>query len=146
MDLKQYLHVREAVLTLAENIENKKRMSYTAGAQNVLHNFVSDSEFVGTNQLQNALTHFMKQVRGVSSYVKHPDVEPSESLMSRAADLINYTCLMVANAIDMGRDVGEIPMFHPNKDFFSFVAKAKEDEPLAKVATDFYDYNFGPHH
>lgn len=106
MNIDRYLKIREEILAKAKEVEDKKRISYTAGDQNVLRNFASDSEFVGTNQLQNCLTHFMKQVRGISSFVVNPDVEPSESLASRAADVINYVCLMVANAEEMGRDTG----------------------------------------
>lgn len=106
MNLDRYLQIRESILSKAKEVEDKKRISYTAGDDNVLRNFVSDSEFVGTNQLQNCLTHFMKQVRGISSFVVNPEVEPSESLASRAADVINYVCLMVANAEEMGRETG----------------------------------------
>lgn len=106
MNLQRYQEIRSAVLNEAKNVEDKKRLSYTSGDANVLRNFVSDAEFVGTNQLQNCLTHLMKQVRGISSYVQNPDVEPSETLLSRAADIINYVVLMVANAEDSGRYTG----------------------------------------
>mgnify|MGYP001213482374 CR=1 FL=1 len=106
MNLKRYQEIRAEVLNEAKSVEDKKRLSYTSGDANVLRNFVSDAEFVGTNQLQNCLTHFMKQVRGISSYVQHPNVVPSETLLSRAADIINYVVLMVANAEDSGRDTG----------------------------------------
>lgn len=106
MNLDRYLQIRDKVLSTAKKVEDDKRMSYTAGDDNVLRNFLSDSEFVGTSQLQNCFTHFMKQVRGIASFVQHPDVKPSESLLSRASDLINYAVLMVANAEDSGRDTG----------------------------------------
>jgi hypothetical protein len=156
LNLSRYLAIRESILAKAKEVEDKKRISYTAGDDNVLRNFVSDSEFVGTNQLQNCLTHFMKQVRGISSFVVNPEVEPSESLASRAADVINYVCLMVANAEEMGRDTGlgyvNQRFYEPDpkvastwlkRSGFSFVATNPEDEALAKVATDFFDYNFG---
>jgi len=170
--LGRYLEIREAVLAMAKEVEDKKRISYTAGDQNVLRNFASDSEFVGTNQLQNCLTHFMKQVRGISSFVVNPDVEPSESLASRAADVINYVCLMVANAEEMGRDTGlsgkkpimyvedgimnvadwkkilsspwwNAPVFSSQLPPCSFVSTDKDDKPTAKVLDDYYTYTFG---
>ena len=150
MNLSRYLEIREAILSKAKEVEDKKRISYTAGDQNVLRNFVSDSEFVGTNQLQNCLTHFMKQVRGISSFVVNPDVEPSESLASRAADVINYVCLMVANAEEMGRDTGlqsvlhDNPLFASNKAYYSGTTWLKKNEAeFAKVMGDHYDYTFG---
>lgn len=137
MNLTRYLEIRESILSKAKEVEDRKRMSYTSGSVDVLRNFVSDSEFVGTNQLQNCLTHFMKQVRGISSFVVNPDVEPSESLASRAADVINYVCLMVANAEEQGRVTG-LEYVNP-----------LEDNPMwvpdwsARLATQAHDYNFG---
>ena len=162
MNLDRYLQIRELILSKAKEVEDKKRISYTAGDQNVLRNFVSDSEFVGTNQLQNCLTHLMKQVRGISSFVVNPKVEPSESLASRAADVINYVCLMVANAEEMGRDTGlekkpenlldnNLKLYAGSSwqkndstlPQFSFVAVSDKDKETAKVLNDFYAYTFG---
>lgn len=153
MNLTRYLQIRESVLAHAKAVEDSKRQSYTAGDANVLRNFASDSEFVGTSQLQNCFTHVMKQVRGIASYVQHPDVKPSESLLSRAADLINYAVLIVANAEDSGRDTGlknippgavalkdlkqKSPLFD---DRYGYVPRHK-DEIL--LATQAFDYNFG---
>ena len=152
MNLSRYLAIRESILAKAKEVEDKKRISYTAGDDNVLRNFVSDSEFVGTNQLQNCLTHFMKQVRGISSFVVNPEVEPSESLASRAADVINYVCLMVANAEEMGRDTGlmtgdlftgKSPLFDER---YGFGAEPKASQWLKKegrLPMQAFDYNFG---
>lgn len=159
MNLSRYLAIRESILAKAKEVEDKKRISYTAGDDNVLRNFVSDSEFVGTNQLQNCLTHFMKQVRGISSFVVNPEVEPSESLASRAADVINYVCLMVANAEEMGRDTGldkkgviymeegimdteswKKILSHP---YWSAPVFSDGLIQLNKLATQSHDYNFG---
>ena len=139
MNLSRYLSIRESILAKAKEVEDKKRVSYTAGDDNVLRNFVSDSEFVGTNQLQNCLTHFMKQVRGISSFVVNPDVEPSESLASRAADVINYVCLMVANAEEMGRDTG-LPstVNHGHETTSSIWLKNN-----GKLPVQAFDYTFG---
>lgn len=146
MNLSRYLEVREIVLANAKRIEDSKRKSYTSGNEDVLFNFKSDCEFVGTNQLQNCLTHLMKQVRGISSFVVNPDVEPSESLASRAADVINYACLMVANAEEMGRDTGlgyvNQRFYGPDPKVASTWLKRVEAE-FAKVVGDHYDYNFG---
>ena len=156
MNLSRYLAIRESILAKAKEVEDKKRISYTAGDDNVLRNFVSDSEFVGTNQLQNCLTHFMKQVRGISSFVVNPGVEPSESLASRAADVINYVCLMVANAEEMGRDTGlgyvnpvlDNPIW---KHGWGKLNPSHGHEPKAsawlkkegRIPMDAFDYNFG---
>lgn len=160
MNLSRYLEVREIVLANAKRIEDSKRKSYTAGNDDVLHNFKSDSEFVGTRPTQNVLTHLAKQFRGIASYVKNPDDIPSETLLSRAGDLINYAVLMVATAMDEGRDTGvdwlheRSPLFDERYGFghepkastlpeFSFVALAKSDEPTANVLNDYYSYTFG---
>jgi len=164
MNLQRYQEIRAAVLNEAKSVEDKKRLSYTSGDANVLRNFVSDAEFVGTNQLQNCLTHFMKQVRGISSYVQHPDVVPSETLLSRAADIINYVVLMVANAEDSGRDTGlsNKNLLRDNELFKHTVGGSCCDQyrPLHKdeillatndgsstfssvISTGQFDYNFG---
>lgn len=137
MDLKRYKEIRAAVLNEAKSVEDRKRISYTSGDANVLRNFVSDAEFVGTNQLQNCLTHFMKQVRGISSYAQNPDVEPSESLLSRAADLINYTVLMVANAEDSGRETGLKKTAHESGEMIN------PEQWMQKLSKPVFDYNFG---
>lgn len=146
MNLQRYQEIRSAVLNEAKSVEDKKRLSYTSGDANVLRNFVSDAEFVGTNQLQNCLTHFMKQVRGISSYVQHPDVVPSETLLSRAADIINYVVLMVANAEDSGRETGLDQVFSDLD-----LGDPRENPPMKilfngiehTISTGPFDYNFG---
>jgi len=146
MNLAKYLEVSKQVLSLAESTEEKKRASYTAGNEDVLFNFASDAEFVGTNPLQNVLTHLLKQVRGISSFVKNPDITPSETLISRAADLINYSKLLVAVAEEMGRETG---LGYVNKRFYGMDPKVastwlkKNEAEFAKVIGDHYDYNFG---
>lgn len=127
MNLQRYQKIRAAVLNEAKSVEDKKRLSYTSGDANVLRNFVSDAEFVGTNQLQNCLTHFMKQVRGISSYVQHPDVVPSETLLSRAADIVNYVVLMVANAEDSGRETGLEKTFNTTITLFEELGQVSEE-------------------
>jgi len=146
MKLNRYLEIREAILSKAKEVEDKKRISYTAGDQNVLRNFVSDSEFVGTNQLQNCLTHFMKQVRGISSFVVNPEVEPSESLASRAADVINYVCLIVANAEEMGRDHGLTKNVTTDANPYceaNLSALERSASSWLKLSTGPFDYTFG---
>lgn len=137
MNLTRYLQIRESVLAHAKAVEDSKRQSYTAGDANVLRNFASDSEFVGTSQLQNCFTHVMKQVRGIASYVQHPDVEPSESLLSRAADLINYAVLMVANAEDSGRETGLKKTVHESGEMIN------PEQWMQKLSKPVFDYNFG---
>ena len=166
MNLSRYLEIRKTVLDHAKKVEDDKRESYTAGDANVLRNFLSDSEFVGTSQLQNCFTHCMKQVRGISSFVQHPEVKPSESLLSRAADLINYAVLMVANAEDSGRDTGimKTPAYFETqlKELDESILKWMGNKPstdwtdcpypqpigldtsaTGKLAQGAYDYNFG---
>lgn len=104
MKLDRYLEICKEIEAEERATEEKKRASYTAGNENVLHNFLDDSEFVGTDPLQNVLTHLMKQIRAVSSYVKHPDVQPSETLLSRVVDIRVYSKLLVAVAQEMGRE------------------------------------------
>jgi len=93
-------------VSCVKDTEDKKRASYTSGNENVLHNFVRDGEIAGIPPMQNWLAHFLKQVAAIVSFVKNPEIEPSEPLVSRAADLINYAVLMVAMAEDSGRETG----------------------------------------
>jgi len=149
MNLSRYLEVREIVLANAKRIEDSKRQSYTAGNDDVLHNFKSDSEFVGTRPTQNVMGHLTKQVRGISSFVKQPDIEPSETLLSRACDLINYAVIMVATAMDEGRDTG-VDWRHEKHPLFDechgYGVEPKASQWLKKegrVPMDAFDYNFG---
>lgn len=150
MNLDRYLQIREQVLSTAKETEDKKRASYTSGNENVLHNFVRDGEIAGIHPMQNWLAHFLKQVAAIVSFVKNPEVEPSEPLVSRAADLINYAVLMVAMAEDSGRTTGLqtdyiklIDFLDKNINNWLVLASSDEDAAKAKVLNDYYSYTFG---
>lgn len=106
MKLDRYLELSKQLEDMERSTEEKKRTSYTAGNESVLHNFTRDGEIQGVGAMQNWLGHFLKQVAAIVSYVKYPDVEPSESLASRAGDVRTYMKLLVALAEDEGRVTG----------------------------------------
>lgn len=106
MNLSRYTELSKQLEDMERVTEERKRASYTAGNDNVLHNFVRDGEISGIGALQNLLQHFLKQVAGIVSYIKNPDVEPAESLASRAGDVRTYCKLLVALAEDEGRVTG----------------------------------------
>lgn len=151
MKLDRYLEICKEIEAEEHATEEKKRASYTAGNENVLHNFLDDSEFVGTDPLQNVLTHLMKQVRAVSSYVKHPNVKPSETLLSRVVDIRVYSKLLVAVAQEMGReDTGVVTWYkdpvnekYVDNTDYKITFTDKQVSSWLKLSTDRFDYTFG---
>ncbi len=104
MNLTDYLEVKRQLREYADKVEENKRPSYTAGSDNVLENFIRDGKLQGLPPMQNWLSHFLKQVAAIVSYVRNPDVEPSEPLISRMADLQTYATLGLAVAKDENRN------------------------------------------
>lgn len=103
MNLTDYLEVKLKLREYADKVEESKRPSYTAGSDNVLENFIRDGKLQGLPPMQNWLSHFLKQVAAIVSYVRNPDVEPSEPLISRMADLQTYATLGLSVATEENR-------------------------------------------
>lgn len=103
MKIDEYLAVKKQLREFADKVEESKRPSYTAGSDNVLENFVRDGKLQGLDPMQNWLSHFLKQVAAICSYVRNPEIEPSEPFISRAADLQTYATLGLALAKLQGR-------------------------------------------
>jgi hypothetical protein len=103
MKIDEYLEVKKKLREYADTVEENKRPSYTAGSTNVLENFTRDGALQGLDPMQNWLGHFLKQVAAVCSYVRNPDIDPSETLISRMADVQTYATLGLALAKFMGR-------------------------------------------
>lgn len=115
MKIDEYLAVKKQLREYADNVEESKRPSYTAGSDNVLENFIRDGKLQGLDPMQNWLSHFLKQVAAICSYVRNPELEPSEPFISRAADLQTYATLGLALAkfqgrkgTGLGHDVGKV--------------------------------------
>lgn len=106
MNLERYNAIKQQLISMAAEVENKKRASYAGVDGDPLRNFSRDAELLGISPLTALMVHLLKQVGAIISYVKNPGVEPSEPLCSRAVDLINYSALLVAVAEDSGRDTG----------------------------------------
>lgn len=104
MNLNDYLEIKRQLRQFADQVEESKRPSYTAGSSNVLENFIRDGNLQGIPPMQNWLSHFLKQVAAIVSFVRNPDVTPSETLLSRMADLQTYATLGLAIAKEEGRD------------------------------------------
>jgi hypothetical protein len=92
--------------TMEQEVEESKRASYTNMNEDVLHNFKRDALQAGITPMQNWLTHFLKQVAAVVSYVRFPEVKPSEPLVSRLGDIRTYCKLLLALAEDSGQSHG----------------------------------------
>lgn len=106
MKIDRYLELCKIIEAEEKRVEEGKRESYTVGDSNVLANFMRDASTAGIDPLQNWLTHFLKQVAAVVSYIRNPEVEPSEPLISRVVDLRVYSKLLLALAEDEGRVTG----------------------------------------
>lgn len=103
MKIDRYLEIKKQLREYADQVEESKRPSYTAGSDNVLENFIRDGKLQGLDPMQNWLSHFLKQVAAICSYVRNPEIEPSEPLISRMADLITYAPLGLSLAQEGGR-------------------------------------------
>lgn len=96
MKIDEYKKLCEVIEMEEAKVENRKRPSYTAGNEDVLHNFKRDSELAGVDPMQNWLAHFLKQVAAIVSYVRNPDIAPSEPFLSRVVDVRVYAKLGMA--------------------------------------------------
>ena len=90
MNINDYTEATIDLLSLASEIEERKRPSYTNGNADVLHNFKRDAEMAGVTMYQNWLQHFLKQVAAISRWARCPDDEQSEPIEQRFADVVNY--------------------------------------------------------
>lgn len=106
MNIDRYLQISQEIEQREKQVEDSKRQSYTVGDTDVLRNFKRDAATAGITPMQNWLTHYLKQHAAILSFILHPDVQPSEPLVSRVGDLRTYLKLLVAIAEDEGRDTG----------------------------------------
>lgn len=109
MEPARYNEIKREVLDLAKSVEERKRPSYAGVGKCALENFKRDGSLLDIHPLKALGVHLLKQVGAILSFINNPDIPPSEPLISRAADLVNYSCLLVALADDEGRDTGLAP-------------------------------------
>ena len=102
MDLNRYKQIRGNLLATAESIENSKRGAYTVGSDDVLRNFKSVAESIGSTPEQVALTYFLKHVDSVITMIKRPEIQDPEPPLARFAHIINYTKLLYALFVEKG--------------------------------------------
>ena len=86
----EYEHLAEELTRTAASIASAKRPDYTQESSDVLANFKDAARDAGIRPLQAWLVHFQKQYSAVARYVKNPQGSPSETILSRFADLRNY--------------------------------------------------------
>lgn len=103
MKLAEYEERAKSLLGLAAEIENKKRPDYTIGDEDVLHNFKNVAKRAGVSPLQVWLIYFLKHVDAISMYA-HGNTNPSEPIIQRFADAVNYLKLGEALAFDLFRE------------------------------------------
>jgi hypothetical protein len=155
MQIDQYLELCKEIEALEKSTEEGKRASYTSGDPDVLKNFKRDAATAGITPLQNWLTHYLKQVAAIVSFIVNPDVVPSEPLISRVVDARVYPKLLLALAKDEGREVGIKPTFIVEEGVSDqFIEELKNGgvesisvpiEKRKKLPTSLYDYTFGYH-
>jgi hypothetical protein len=82
--------VTESLHRNAGSIAARKRPDYTQESADVLANFKDAARDAGITPMQAWLIHFQKQYSAIARHVKNPQGIPSESILSRFADLLNY--------------------------------------------------------
>lgn len=90
MQLTEYERVSQKLLKDAQAIEEAKRPAYTLGDVDVLRNFKSVAERVGTTPGVVLSVYMLKHVDAVTAALCRPDLPQAESVESRFADNINY--------------------------------------------------------
>ena len=93
MDLKTYLKAMEALEAERVGIQKAKRPAYTAGREDVLHNFKSVAQRVGITPGQVLAVYLLKHVDAVVAALAHPHLPQAEPVVGRFADLMNYAGL-----------------------------------------------------
>lgn len=105
MKLEALAKLEDALYKEEQRVKDSKRPSYTGGNSDVLWNFKRDADIAGIDPMVAWLILFLKQVAAVASYVKNPDIVPSEPLLSRMVDIRVYAALGLGLAVDEGREV-----------------------------------------
>jgi len=85
-----YEKAKAELLNKAEEIENAKRPAYTCGNEDVLHNFKTVAERLGTTTFQTWGTYFLKHIDAITALAKSPEIPQAEEISGRFADAINY--------------------------------------------------------
>lgn len=97
MTIKAYTEGTAAFVETCNEIAARKRPDYTQMSADVLANFKDAARDAGITPLQAWLVHFQKQYSAVARFIKTYGKEgappPSESVLSRYADLYNYILL-----------------------------------------------------
>jgi hypothetical protein len=82
--------VAARLIAAAASIEASKRPGYTAGHEDVLHNFKTVAERIGITPGQVLAVYMLKHVDAIVSILAKPDLPVSEAAIGRFADLVNY--------------------------------------------------------
>jgi len=97
MTIKDFDTGTTGFIEMCSEIANRKRPDYTQMSADVLANFKDAARDAGITPLQAWLVHFQKQYSAVARFIKTYGKEgapaPSESVLSRFADLYNYILL-----------------------------------------------------
>jgi hypothetical protein len=90
MNIATYDATAAALLALAHQIETSKRPGYTAGHDDVLHNFKQVAARSGVTPEQAWAVYFLKHVDAILTIMTQPDLPVSEAPPGRFADGVNY--------------------------------------------------------
>lgn len=93
MDHKQLNDIKKSILSLAQDVMNKKQPEYTNKSADVLHNFKTTAENLGLEPQEVWAVFFYKHVQAILSHAHNPDMHAAEPIESRYADAINYLFL-----------------------------------------------------
>ena len=74
----------------AHRIMQAKQPEYTNNNTDVLHNFKSTANRLGTDPMMVWSVFFDKHIQAIQSHAANPDMEQAEPIESRYADAMNY--------------------------------------------------------
>jgi len=93
MTQKQFDKLLRTLNNYAEEIRLAKRPEYTNENEDVLTNFKTTADRLNVSEMKVWATFFDKQIQSVFAHVKNANLQESEPIHSRFADIINYCYL-----------------------------------------------------
>jgi|TARA_R100000329_G_scaffold101521_1_gene83701 hypothetical protein len=93
MTEKEFDKLRIQLNEYSFEIMRKKRPEYTNKNKDVLHNFKNTAKKLNISPLKVWAIFFDKQLQSIFTHVDNENLEKSEPIKSRFADVINYCYL-----------------------------------------------------
>lgn len=102
MDRKTFESVRDNLLNEAFGISKAKGKDYSRDNTDVLYNFKSVADRLGSHSLDVLMIYMFKHQDAIENYIKSKGQSESEPIRQRIIDNINYLTLLYGLLVDEG--------------------------------------------